>query len=411
MKTIEPIEEVSSDEERDSPTETISEQESEPANTKNEPAIPSHLSQSNPELFGDSVQIIKPAQDRIKRPKHQLQVETISEDQIETVMEDADETPKATQSADEHLNKNGVFMAPKKPDPPSTSSAKPTDKPTPTQLPPKTPEPRPPPDAAAQPRTKLPPEPSPPPDAAAHPTNESTPTTTPPETPETSPPPDAETAHPIRSRASSWTSNLTKGIRQLEIWHQRMGHPSPTALQRTQKCVEGVPKTPDASPMFHCRFCNQTKQHEAARGKPESNDACLPGTMFHMDLGFFRGPSNLNKAAHHGAQPSDTTIIKSIDGHVACLTIVDAATRKHWTFPLKSKHPPIAIVEKFLNQRGTKRSKQSIKTSPNGFLAQSQMFEHLCQRNGFDFDTSDKLDDAINLETIMSDLPPQQRIV
>jgi hypothetical protein len=38
------------------------------------------------------------------------------------------------------------------------------------------------------------------------------------------------------------------------------------------------------------------------------------------------------------------------------------------------------------------------------------MFKHLCQRNGFDFDTSDKLDDAINLESIMSNLPPQQRI-
>jgi hypothetical protein len=127
-----------------------------------------------------------------------------------------------------------------------------------------------------------------------------------------------------------------------------MGHPAPTVLQRTQKCVEGVPKIPDASPMFHCQFCDQAKQHKAARGKPENNDAYLPGAMFHMDLAFFRGPSNLNEAVHHGAQPSDTTIIKSIDGHVACLTIVDAAiylnaTRDHgltyWRPSPNTNHP------------------------------------------------------------------------
>ena len=148
------------------------------------------------------------------------------------------------------------------------------------------------------------------------------------------------TTHPINSRNTSWTSGLTKGIRQLEIWHQKMGHPAPSVLQRTQKCVEGIPKIPDAALIFHCRFCDQAKQHKAARGKSESNNAYLPGTMFHMDLGFFRGPSNLEDVVHNGAQPSDTTIIKSIDGHVAYLSIVDAATRMLWTFPLDpSTHP------------------------------------------------------------------------
>ena len=178
---------------------------------------------------------------------------------------------------------------------------------------------------------------------------ETTPMTVPPEKPAPSPPPDASTqSNPAtdtatstrkasngstNSRNTSWTSGLTKGIRQLEIWHQKMGHPAPTVLQRTQKCVKGIPKIPDAAPIFHCRFCDQAKQHKVARGKPESNDAYLPGTMFHMDLRFFRGPSNLEDVVHNGAQPSDTTIIKSIDGHVAYLSIVDAATRMLWTFP------------------------------------------------------------------------------
>ena len=120
--------------------------------------------------------------------------------------------------------------------------------------------------------------------------------------------------------------------------------------------------------------------------------------------------SNLEEVVRRGAQPSDTTIVENIEGHVACLSTVDAATRVLWTFPLKSKHPPTAIIEKFLNRRGTKGPKRSIKTSPNGFLAQSQMFKHcLCQLNGFDHETSNDKDKAINLESIMTiNLHPQQ---
>jgi hypothetical protein len=65
-----------------------------------------------------------------------------------------------------------------------------------------------------------------------------------------------------------------------------MGHPypSPAMLQRAQRAVEGIPKLPDATPIFHCQFCDKAKQHKSAQGKPESNGAYLPGTMSHMDL-------------------------------------------------------------------------------------------------------------------------------
>ena len=45
-------------------------------------------------------------------------------------------------------------------------------------------------------------------------------------------------------RSRSWSSSLTKGIRQLEIWHQRMGHPSPTVLQRTQNELKEYHRSP-----------------------------------------------------------------------------------------------------------------------------------------------------------------------
>jgi hypothetical protein len=81
-----------------------------------------------------------------------------------------------------------------------------------------------------------------------------------------------------------------------------------------------------------------------------------------------------------------------------------------WTFPLKSKHPPITVIEKFLTRHGTKGPKRRMTTSPEGFLAQSQMFQHLCQRNGFDFETSNE-NSAPNLESTMANLPPQQRVI
>jgi hypothetical protein len=314
--------------------------------------------------------------------------------QIETATEEINDTPNPDQTADEYLNQNGVFMEPipdksNRPDPPASRHKEPKR-------------------ATRVPKTSPPPQPSPPPDAAQHAPNE---TANPKSTPETTTEPTAKQPNPSYMRTASWTSNLTKGIRLLEIWHQKMGHPSPAVLQRTQKAVEGIPKLPDATPIFHCRFCDQAKQHKSARGKPEINDAYLPGTMFHMDLGFFRGPSNLEEVVHMGATPSDTTIIKSIEGNVAYLSIVDASSRHLWTFPLKSKHPPIAIIEKFLSRYGTKGPKRCITTNPEGLLAQSQMFQHMCQRNGFDYEAKEDTALNPNLEAIMANLPPQRRII
>jgi hypothetical protein len=141
------------------------------------------------------------------------------------------------------------------------------------------------------------------------------------------------------------------------------------------------------------------------------NNAYLPGTMFHMNLGFFRGPSNLTDVVCEGARPTGPTIVKSIDGHTTYLSIVDAATRHLWVFPLKTKHPPIGLIDKFLNRYGTKNSTRSITTDPRGQLAQSQMFKHMCERNGFDYRQHDASDIAPTMEALLSSLPEQQQII
>ena len=123
-----------------------------------------------------------------------------------------------------------------------------------------------------------------------------------------------------------------------------------------------------------------------------------------MDLGFFRGRSNLTEVVQDGANSLSTTIIKSIEGNTSYLSIVDAATRYLWVFPLKSKQPPIELVDKFLSH-----SQQTISTDPSGQPARSQMFKHMCDRNGFEFKTS--VETAPTMEELLATIPEQQRVV
>mgnify|MGYP000588780518 FL=1 len=93
------------------------------------------------------------------------------------------------------------------------------------------------------------------------------------------------------------------------------------------------------------------KLRKTNRNKESTREVFLPGTSFHMDLGFIRGPSNLEEVVQKGATPGKT-IIKSRDGYEAYLLIVDAATRFIWTFLLKGKHPPLATITSFLEKHG-----------------------------------------------------------
>ena len=162
--------------------------------------------------------------------------------EVETVEEDSDHRDQRPDNKrDECLQEhNGMFM-----EPILEEEANQQEQPSSTPNKPKT-------------LKRPPPPPHPPPDAeepTAMPT--ATQASAAPDSPEPIEPPH----HPSRLWTTSWTSNLTKGIRQLETWHQRMGHPAPTVLQRTQRAVEGTPKLPDATPLFHCRSCDKAKQH------------------------------------------------------------------------------------------------------------------------------------------------------
>ena len=72
-----------------------------------------------------------------------------------------------------------------------------------------------------------------------------------------------------------------------------MDHKSPRTLQATQCCTKSILKFPQATSLFKCPFCEKSKMLKQG-SKTKSQDACIPGQVFHMDLLFVSGPSNLD---------------------------------------------------------------------------------------------------------------------
>jgi hypothetical protein len=189
------------------------------------------------------------------------------------------------------------------------------------------------------------------------------------------------------ARTATWTTPLSKALQHLELWHQRLGHAAPRTLKRTQQVVDGIPNLPDAYPLFCCPFCDKAKLRKNHGGKKSTKEAFVPGTAFHMDLGFIRGPKNLQDVLQDGAVPKET-VLKSHDGFSSYLLIIDAATRYIWVFLLKSKDPPIAIIDQFLTKHGTAR-RGTITTTPDGLLDKSMSFKKVCTNQGYQLNTAE----------------------
>lgn len=105
------------------------------------------------------------------------------------------------------------------------------------------------------------------------------------------------------ARTATWTTPLSKALQQLKLWHQQLGNAAPRTLKYTQQVVDGIPNLPDACPLFCCPFCNKAKLRKNHGGKKSTKEAFIPGTAFDMNLGFIRGPKNLQEVLQDGATP------------------------------------------------------------------------------------------------------------
>jgi hypothetical protein len=71
-------------------------------------------------------------------------------------------------------------------------------------------------------------------------------------------------AYPIFTEVKLKTTDTpqqayTQKMKELELWHQRMGHCSTKTLNETRKCVEGIPDLPTNTPFFKCPFYERGK--------------------------------------------------------------------------------------------------------------------------------------------------------
>ena len=202
-------------------------------------------------------------------------------------------------------------------------------------------------------------------------------------------------------QSKSWTSGLstiinngglTTKMKNLELWHQRYGHISPSTLNKTQKVVDGIPQLPSSAPFFKCPFCEKSKMTKYHGCKRDPKEKFIAGQSFHMDLSFVSGPSNLQEVLHQNAKAT-TNLKKSRNGHIGFLTIIDAATRYLWTIPLKSKEPPIKIIDRFLTKHGIRNSdpaKAIITTTNNGYLAHSRAFANTLRDHTYKLQPEDR---------------------
>ena len=173
-------------------------------------------------------------------------------------------------------------------------------------------------------------------------------------------------------------TTLEKDMLNFEIWHQRLGHASESKLRKTQRCAMGIPQfhTPTLPSIVRCRICDIARLQKAPKGGAAHTDPpdLAPGQMFQMDIGFFRGPSNLAAVVDRQEDPQ-LKIIESRQGYVCYLLIIDRKTRKVWIFPLKSRSVPITLISMFLQLHGNRTPQRRwIRTDGEGALAKSSTF-------------------------------------
>ena len=122
-------------------------------------------------------------------------------------------------------------------------------------------------------------------------------------------------------------------------------------------------------------------------------NSCIPGQVFHMDLLFVSGPSNLDDMMTNNAPP-EKTLQQSRGGYIGFLTIIDVTTRNLWTHPVKNKDAPLDFINSFLQKFGIRNldpriAIKTVTTTKDGYLARLRVFNDTVQETKYDVQPTD----------------------
>ena len=204
------------------------------------------------------------------------------------------------------------------------------------------------------------------------------------------------------------TKNTEKDVANFEMWHQRLAHCLEKRLRQTQKLVDGIPAFHGSTlpAAVTCRTCDIVKLRKAPRGKTsDDSDTLVKGQVFQMDIGFIRGPMNLEEVL---ARTEDlaTKVIASRQGYVCYLLIVGRKTRYMWPFPLKSKSVPPDLIKTFLTTHGHPNCPNwRIRTDGEGSLAESQACRNLISQIVYTMEKTTATD--LNSQSGLAERPHQ----
>ena len=177
-------------------------------------------------------------------------------------------------------------------------------------------------------------------------------TTTPTESIATSPATDVpeSTPAPTPLMTTNLPSNFSPQMKDLGLWHQRIGHSSPRAITETSKCTKGILDLPTTTSFFKYPYCEKAKMVKKSGNKSKDEDVYIPGQAYHMDLVFVSGPVKIDDLQ---TIQEDSVIVKqSRDRYIGFLTIIDVVSRQLWMHMIKNKDSPIQYIDQFLKRHG-----------------------------------------------------------
>ena len=148
-----------------------------------------------------------------------------------------------------------------------------------------------------------------------------------------------------------------------EIWHQRLGHPSPNKIQILSKYLDLSKENIGHDHL--CKVCPLAKQKRLSFSS--SNNMFLSAIdLLHLDIW---GPFH----------------VPTVDGYKYFLTIVDDCTRVTWVYLLKDKSSVITVFPEFLTFVETqfKTSVKAIQTDNAPELSFTSLLKNKCIQHYF----------------------------